>query len=343
MGIKNLHRFLRRHSPSAYADVPLSSLQNKKVAIDINVYLFKFKSIHRDKWLTSFINFICKLLYYNIQCVCVYDTKSPPEKNARKEERKSRKQQIKNKITDIELALKTYEDTGIVAPILCEKQQCHPLLQIENRAPKVNRQEVEENLERLKRQVVNVLRSDISITKEFLSLMGIVYFDSDTEAETMCAHLCCNGIVDAVLSDDTDVLVYGTPIFVTKFNFTKETCVMVHYPTILSNLLLTRDQFVDFCILSGTDYNDNIPQIGNEKAYKLLQKYGTIENIPEIDTACLNYNRVRDIFKVPPEIDSAIIETIHQFNQPKLNKEQLALFAFKYNTTIPFKTIKNHT
>ena len=66
---------------------------------------------------------------------------------------------------------------------------------------------------------------------------------------------------------------------------------------------MNSQQFTDFCIMCGTDYNKNIHRIGGEKAYKLLKKYGTLDNIEmeckELDLSILNFKRVREIFSVP--------------------------------------------
>lgn len=42
---------------------------------------------------------------------------------------------------------------------------------------------------------------------------------------------------------------------------------------------LSPSSFVDFCILLGTDASPRIPSIGPTRAYKLIHKYGTIEEI----------------------------------------------------------------
>ncbi len=40
---------------------------------------------------------------------------------------------------------------------------------------------------------------------------------------------------------------------------------------------LSMEQFVDFCILCGCDYVNNIRGIGPVKALQLIQKHGSIE------------------------------------------------------------------
>ena len=325
MGIKNLHRFLKKHAPTAYTEINLSDLRGKRVAIDVNVYLFKFKSINRDKWMNSFTMFIHRLVHNGIDCVCVYDTKAPPEKNAKKEERKTRKRQIKDKIEEIETAIKEYADNGgVTVPDALSMFAESSML---TDSIIVNSINVENGLERLRRQVINVHKSDITMTKEFLDIYKIPYLDSDSEAETLCSHLCCHGKVDAVLSDDTDVLVYGTEMLLTKLNFSKETCIMVDGKKVLEELGLTHEQFVDLCIMSGTDYNDNIPQIGNEKAYKLIQKYTNLDSISDFyDVTILNFPRIREIFQIPNQVIDLMFP-----DRSLIDKKELYSFTRKYN------------
>jgi 5'-3' exonuclease len=42
---------------------------------------------------------------------------------------------------------------------------------------------------------------------------------------------------------------------------------------------LSSSSFLDFCILCGTDASPRIPSIGPNRAYKLIQKFGSIEAI----------------------------------------------------------------
>jgi 5'-3' exonuclease len=316
MGIKNLHRFLKKHTELIYNEVKLSDYSNKTIAIDINVYLYRYKSIHKDKWLNVFLTLVLLLCKYNIQCIFIYDTKAPIEKNAKKEERKRRKKNAEIRIRDIKNDIKEYDDTGVITPLLSEistKRGGHlkNLLRRDVQNPILDRESIYEELNCLTNQIVNISRAEIAMSKKVLELLGIPFYDSVTEAETLCAYLCCHGKVDAVLSDDTDVLVYGTPVFATKLNLKNETFIELRYSDIISNLNLQQNQFTDLCIMCGTDYNDNVPQIGSEKAFKLIQKYTNLEGISvnreDLDLSILNFTRVREIFSVPDVLDEYIL------------------------------------
>ena len=44
---------------------------------------------------------------------------------------------------------------------------------------------------------------------------------------------------------------------------------------------MTMDQFIDFCILCGSDYTQTIGGIGPVRAYSLIQEAKTIEGVLE--------------------------------------------------------------
>ena len=80
MGISCLHKFLRKNCPEVYQEIHLSKYAFKKIAIDISLYLFKYKTIFGDRWISAFINLVSCMRRNNIHCVFIYDTGSPPEK-----------------------------------------------------------------------------------------------------------------------------------------------------------------------------------------------------------------------------------------------------------------------
>ena len=85
MGIKNLNQFLRKNCPNIYVEKHLSNYAFKKIAIDISLYMFKYKTIFGDNWVDAFINLISCLRRNEIHCVFVYDGKAPPDKEKEQE------------------------------------------------------------------------------------------------------------------------------------------------------------------------------------------------------------------------------------------------------------------
>ncbi|KAI8581532.1 hypothetical protein K450DRAFT_231759 [Umbelopsis ramanniana AG] len=81
MGVKNLWDIL---APVA-RPVQLDSLRQRKLAIDASIWLYHFLKAVRDKegnalknaHIVGFFRRICKLLYYNIRPVFVFDGGAP--------------------------------------------------------------------------------------------------------------------------------------------------------------------------------------------------------------------------------------------------------------------------
>ena len=331
MGIKNLHKFLRKHCPEVYVKKHLSEYAFKKIAIDISVYLFMYKVIFGERWLDAFINLICCLRRNEIHCVFIYDGKSPPEKDIEKKRRRDTrgKQDEKNKL--IEKAIEEYYKTGEIAQILREIRT----------SPKSKRLLVntfdikacERYLKKKQSQVVNLKNEDFVNSKYLFSIMGIPYYVSSSEGETMCAQLELNSKVYGVLSEDTDILAYGTGVFITKINTSADTVVEIRVENILKALEITQSQFTDLCIMCGTDYNSNMHKIGPEKSYKLIKEYKKIENMIGYNTEILNYKRGRELFA------KKIIKDLHVPFCKQLILEKIREFLFKNNCRISLGAI----
>jgi 5'-3' exonuclease len=113
----------------------------------------------------------------------------------------------------------------------------------------------------------------------------------------------------------------------------QQTLVEIEYEDMLSRLELTEDQFLDFCILCGTDYNTNLPKIGPEKSFRLLKKHGSIEQIkvhnPTLDMSHFPYARVREIFRDDQQITGEMVEAVRFCGVP--DSQKLLEFCFRNN------------
>ncbi len=110
-----------------------------------------------------------------------------------------------------------------------------------------------------------------------LKLMGIPIVQAPGEAEAQCSYMNMNNKVDAVCTEDTDCLVFGTKVMIRDLNHKKEPMTEITRETMLEKLQLTEKEFVDMCILCGCDYASKIEGIGPVKAYKYIKQYGSIE------------------------------------------------------------------
>lgn len=98
---------------------------------------------------------------------------------------------------------------------------------------------------------------------DIILMMEIPVIRAQGEAEFTCSALLKDGIVHGILSRDTDHLVIGCQkLFVSiKPNHLES----LNVDKLLGKLGITHSQFVDFCILCGTDYN--MPDSGTSKRF----------------------------------------------------------------------------
>lgn len=125
-------------------------------------------------------------------------------------------------------------------------------------------------------------------SKELLKAMGLIEVQSPGEADPQCAAIAsCLHNIDSVITEDSDVLIFGGPQIIKNFN-RKNTIIntislidilkslKTKANTILkkNNLTLIKEfkdeYFVDLRILLGTDYNDPITLLDSNKIFELF-------------------------------------------------------------------------
>jgi len=131
--------------------------------------------------------------------------------------------------------------------------------------------------------------------------------DAPTEAEATASSLVHYGIAEAVISEDSDVLLYDVPMIrhVTGFKIPAS---VIDGKEVRQMMGFSREQFVDLAILSGTDFCETTPKLGPLTAHKLLLQYPSIEEIMEHETKyaypedyLLQVQLARQVFLEPSE------------------------------------------
>jgi exonuclease-1 len=113
--------------------------------------------------------------------------------------------------------------------------------------------------------------------------LGVKCLVAPYEADSQLYYLEKKGIIDAVVSEDSDLLVFGVRTLITKLDQFGE-CVEVNrdHFTACKDVSLagwTPKQFRHMCILSGCDYLENIPSMGLKTAHRLLRRYNDVEKV----------------------------------------------------------------
>jgi|TARA_Y100000996_G_scaffold182437_1_gene142667 flap endonuclease-1 len=256
MGIKGLTKTITKYSPESITHENLYKLSGKKVAVDASLILYQqllkspgkiFKNSkgqitsHITGVFYKFMNYIS----LSIDIIFIFDGKPPVNKqeciNQRKEKSKKAKEAALNST--------------------CEEEK-----------------------EKLEKSSLRLTKEMIDDVKKLLTLMGIAYIHPEVgEGEGYASELCRMGYVDYVLTEDMDTMAYGCPKLIRncidKSIRRKDIVSIFDYSKLMSDIELTHEQFLDFCILCGCDYCPIVPKIGNVTAMKLIKKHNCIETI----------------------------------------------------------------
>ncbi|KAM3315089.1 hypothetical protein ACQJBY_033693 [Aegilops geniculata] len=109
--------------------------------------------------------------------------------------------------------------------------------------------------------------------QELLQMFGLPYIIAPMEAEAQCAYMEINNLVDGVVTDDSDVFLFGARnVYKNIFDDRKyvETYLM---KDIESELGLTREQLIRMALLLGSDYTEGISGIGIVNAIEVVNAF----------------------------------------------------------------------
>lgn len=117
------------------------------------------------------------------------------------------------------------------------------------------------------------------------------------EADAQLAYLALNDIVDAIVTEDSDLIVYGCPrvLVTTRPRLTFQIIYKLDKNGYGQQLLFsqlgnnsekdldlksfTRENFRHMCIISGCDYLDGLPGLGLKTAHQFISKHRDISTV----------------------------------------------------------------
>ncbi len=161
-------------------------------------------------------------------------------------------------------------------------------------------EEIIEKKEVSERLSTTIVSNDIYYFKALLDFYGISYVEAYGEADGMLAQLCNEGVIDAVISDDSDLLAFGCNRLIRNFDVHKDEVLEYRFENILENLDLSYSEFLDMCILMGTDFNERLRKTP-EIIYSFIKENhnleAVIEKIPKLPTIFKSLcEKTRNIF-----------------------------------------------
>jgi 5'-3' exonuclease len=132
---------------------------------------------------------------------------------------------------------------------------------------------LEARMKSAKRDADTVTSDMVDDVKALLTLFGIPYITAPFEAEAQCAWLCSSGLVDGVVTDDSDAFLFGASL-VYKNMFNNAKYVECYKSLdIERNLQLDRSCLIALAQLLGSDYAPGIPGCGAVTAMEILSEF----------------------------------------------------------------------
>ena len=246
-------KLIENYEPSAKKIKKITDYRGKKIAFDAVLYLHKHGIAIRGKGsdlkrsdgvTTSHLHILFNntrsILKNGILPIFVFDGKYPEIKINTIKSRKNRKLKAQQQLDKLNL---------------------------------ISNEMTEEKIKYFKRtfSVTTKMMRDCQI---LLTYLGIPYVQSPGEADPQSSALAIDRSVGiyGVASEDMDHLPFGTPYLLRNFS-NKKDIKEICLSKVLKELDLSHEEFIDICILMGTDYCCTIRGLGYEFAYKTYKKF----------------------------------------------------------------------
>lgn len=360
MGVKNLLKYLRERNEAIVQRFELKELAGYRIAVDNAVLTYQYKSQYismnsgkinlfketvdyakaTEYMIKKIMELISQILIAGVCPVMVFDGKAPALKNGTKKDRIAKSDKKKMRIANL-------KRLGLA---LCDNA-AYPISEEDVaflrsfKKPIMTVGDIEKRLEIETNGFIVISADDQRQLQVILTAMGVPWLIAESEAEKTCSIMARRRDVVAVFTTDSDCLMYGCPIMINEITYRSSaripvppTCQCYSFINVLQVMELTESQFIDFCVISGTDFNPNPKGFGSATIYELLKYFGTIRNIikaqpvlrqaqainpwlklnkiekllDKFDATVLNYDEVRCFLSWPVAYDVKLLEITHQ-------------------------------
>ena len=358
MGSKGLWAFIR----PIIKRIPLANLKNKRLIIDIILYLHKQIIGIRNKGhdiinnrgkninhLVSLYHILKNLINVDILPICVFDGKPPELKKQTITKRKAITEKSKqlvslisneiNKLNDDWEEINS-SDSDVIKPdmhYISNEEYDNDNIEDTDYGTKLN-------IEYLKhfKKSYNINTSQINDCKSMLEMMGLPVITSIEEADKDSVNIYnrLKTYIAGILTEDSDILLYGGECIYKDIDFATGTISEINISDVLKylqnkarkidpNIIFTFQNLIDFSIILGNDYTAGI------------RTNSVIEQIEEVDKSISNLSNSREIIfrkfiksncNVPE-----LIDTLYNFNE----QNQVIIYYIPANFKETYLAVRN--
>lgn len=185
----------------------------------------------------------------------------------------------------------------------------------------INLGEDKENKEYIKffKRTYSLTNQEIRECIELLNYMGIPNVRASGEADVYCAALSKCEKFDGVISNDTDLLVFGAKKLLKNFSgkknveeitlqdiydytkFKANEILLAHHKNLINDNFITHEMFIDFSILLGSDYTPHIKGFSSDQLFEyfVLNDFNIEKTIEALNSYIINTPKSRHDYMVP--------------------------------------------
>ena len=196
---------------------------------------------------------------------------------------------LENTLADEEDVYSDPEDAELMRQLAVEAEEHARFASTLNSKSQLqNAEDYEKELRQLRNQQKKDRRDADEVThimvtecQQLLKLFGLPYITAPMEAEAQCAELVNLGLVDGIVTDDSDIFLFGgTRVYKNMFNQAK--FVECYLSSDLEKeYSLDRQKLIRFAHLLGSDYTEGLPNVGPVTALEILSEFERLEDFAE--------------------------------------------------------------
>jgi len=230
MGIRGLGGFIKWKIPGARKAIRWAAHAGNTWAIDCSCLLYKANGAGLSA-LTVVASLIVRMRRAGIQPVFIFDGRTTTAKTEVVEQRRAVRVATQKQMADLRIEIES-GDLSLLEAADAEKR-CADL---QKKAP-------------------TVTSGEKDALKKFLYAAGILFVTASGEADDVLAYLCREGLAQGVVSTDMDMLARGVPLLIVPETPDASVLTEIALGEVLLGLSLRYEQFVNACMLMGSDYS----------------------------------------------------------------------------------------
>jgi len=330
MGVEGLYKFINNTCANVYEIINITDIKRKSCIIDGMQHIYtqliymrtKNKEIINEngKNISHIHGLLNSLTYYlknKIIPIFIFDGKSPEIKKRKIEERKINLRNNLKKLKELENAKKDI-DSNLLSDLLFPDD----IISIQDKLVFGTPPETIMADEEFKKffdiqEEYNKIYKKSIILKDYyicdwiqiLELLGIPVIKAEGEADPLCAYLLNkNNNIFGIISDDSDMLVFGAPRIMRK-TLNQQFKIIELYKLLSTienklkidvneNITFVLDDLLNFSILLGTDYGNFNIKKKYDNSYDLLKDYISEKNILNFidESEIEKFNLIKDYY-----------------------------------------------